>query len=289
MKNLKLFLVGSLVLMMCGGHVLAQTKEEKKQLKKELKVYRKMKPAQIRAMKINYDKQLDSFTETKNQLKVSNRRADSLQTELNAMNARVRMLEGELLVAQRDAANAKKGQAKGYYYRVQLGAYKNFDIKGKLNKGDETMMAENKDGMDKYVVGLFFNFEEADAFKNDIRKMGIRDAFVVPYKDGVRITHKEAKAGIEGTKRTGASIVAPEEPVYKKLEPEYQLDRAKDMPVKKRGNKNIVKAAPEPAAKPDAPLVTQEEIDHVNKTGVHPDRIKNSNQQKASFFSRQVC
>jgi hypothetical protein len=26
--------------------------------------------------------------------------------------------------------------------------------------------------------------------------MGIRDAFIVPYKDGIRITHQEAREGI---------------------------------------------------------------------------------------------
>ena len=33
----------------------------------------------------------------------------------------------------------------------------------------------------------------AEAFKKDIQKMGIKDAWIVPYIDGVRVTMTEAE------------------------------------------------------------------------------------------------
>jgi hypothetical protein len=39
----------------------------------------------------------------------------------------------------------------------------------------------------QYVISYFSNFEDADACKKDIRKLGIKDAFVTQYTDGKRV------------------------------------------------------------------------------------------------------
>lgn len=175
----------------------SQTRAEKKKLKQELKTYKRMKPMEIRSMKLNYENKLKDKNNQVQQAKLLQKRVDSLQSILNSNGAKISALESQLLAAQADAASAKKGTAKGYYYRVQLGAYKFFDVNTKTAKGDDTFLTETKNEIDKYVVGLFFTLEEADKFKNDIRKLGIKDAFVVPYKDGQRITHKEAAEGLK--------------------------------------------------------------------------------------------
>lgn len=195
--NVVKILVSIVILSFLPYMSFSQTRAEKKKLKQELKTYRKMKPMEIRSMKLNYENKLKDKNNQAQQFKILQKHVDSLQTLLNSNGAKLLSLESQLLAAQADAASAKKGTAKGYYYRVQLGAYKFFDVKSKTNKEDDTFLTETKNEIDKYVVGLFFTLEEADKFKNDIRKLGIKDAFVVPYKDGQRITHKEALEGLK--------------------------------------------------------------------------------------------
>ncbi len=174
----------------------AQVAAEKKKLRKELRTYRKMKPMEIRAMKMNFENKLKDKKNQELQYKVMQRKFDSLQNAMNANNAKISQLEVQLLQAQNAAANNKSVGAKGYYYRVQLGAYKFYDIKSK-NSNDESFNAESTPEMDKMTVGLFYTLAEADQFKEDVRRMGIKDAYVVPFKDGKRITHKEAAEGLK--------------------------------------------------------------------------------------------
>lgn len=196
--NVIKILVSIVILSLVPYMSFSQTRAEKKKLKQELKTYKRMKPMEIRSMKLNYENKLKDKNNQAQQAKMLQKRVDSLQTLLNSNGARMSALESQLLAAQTDAASAKKGTAKGYYYRVQLGAYKFFDVNTtKATQTDDTFLTETKNEIDKYVVGLFFTLEEADKFKNDIRKLGIKDAFVVPYKDGQRITHKEAAEGLK--------------------------------------------------------------------------------------------
>lgn len=174
----------------------AQVAAEKKKLRKELRTYRKMKPMEIRAMKMNFENKLKDKKNQELQYKNMQRRFDSLQNAMNANNAKISQLEVQLLQAQNAAANNKSVGAKGYYYRVQLGAYKFYDIKSK-NSSDESFSAESTPEMDKMTVGLFYSLAEADQFKEDVRRMGIKDAYVVPFKDGKRVTHKEAAEGLK--------------------------------------------------------------------------------------------
>ena len=184
-----------LVLSITPAILFAQGSTEKKKLKKELRTYRKMKPMEIRNMKMTYESRLKDKKTQDLRLKNLQRTSDSLQNLVTANNARVRQLEAQLQSAQDAAANAKPNVAKGYYYRVQLGAYKQYNIKAKTTS-DESFSAVTEDSMNKLTLGLFYTLAEADQFKEDVRRMGVKDAYVVPFKDGKRITHKEAAEGL---------------------------------------------------------------------------------------------
>lgn len=188
-----------LLLAIAPSLILAQGTSDKKKLRKELKTYRKMKPMEIRTMKMNFESKLKDKKNQELQLKNMQRKFDSLQNIVNANNAKMSQLEAQLQLAQAAAANAKPAGAKGYYYRVQLGAFKFYDIKSK-SASDESYNAESTPEMDKMTLGLFYTLAEADQFKEDVRRMGIKDAYVVPFKDGKRITHKEAAEGLKKTK-----------------------------------------------------------------------------------------
>lgn len=194
MKTIRLLSI-LLVLAVAPSVIFAQSSAEKKKLKKELKTYRKMKPLEIRSMKLNYESKLKDKKNQDLQFKMMKRQFDSIQNVLNTNNAKISQLEVQLIQAQAAAANNRSIGAKGYYYRVQLGAYKFYDIKSK-NASDESFNTESTPEMDKMTVGLFYTLAEADQFKEDIRRMGIKDAYVVPFKDGKRVTHKEAAEGL---------------------------------------------------------------------------------------------
>lgn len=194
MKSIRILCI-LLVLSITPAIIFAQSTSEKKKLKKELRTYRKMKPMEIRNMKMSYESKLKDKKALDLKIKNLKRTSDSLQNIVNSNNTRISQLEAQLQAAQAASANAKPNSAKGYYYRVQLGAYKQYNIKSK-SASDESFSAETDNAMNKLTLGLFYNLAEADQFKEDIRRMGVKDAYVVPFKDGKRITHKEAAEGL---------------------------------------------------------------------------------------------
>ena len=80
----------------------------------------------------------------------------------------------------------------GLVFRVQIGAFKtqlpNTTFKGLSPLNGET----TKNGYYRYTAGNFNKIEAANAVKNDLRKLGYRDAFVVAYRNGKRISASEA-------------------------------------------------------------------------------------------------
>ena len=60
-----------------------------------------------------------------------------------------------------------------------------FDI-NKYLKETENFEGETRDGMNKYTIGAFKEFAIAEGFQKDVKKMGVSDAWVVPFIDGVQ-------------------------------------------------------------------------------------------------------
>ncbi len=84
----------------------------------------------------------------------------------------------------------------GIVYKVQIGAFRNA-IPLDLFKGIQPVTAESSGiGITRYTAGLFIEFANADAAKNEIRAMGYPDAFVVAFRDGKRISVAEARRGV---------------------------------------------------------------------------------------------
>lgn len=80
----------------------------------------------------------------------------------------------------------------GLVFRVQVGAFKS-PIPNNTFKGLTPVNAQTTpNGFIRYTVGNFEKFEDATGVKNDLRKMGYSDAFVVVYYNGQRITINEA-------------------------------------------------------------------------------------------------
>lgn len=76
-------------------------------------------------------------------------------------------------------------------YSVQIGAFNNF--KAKLFSEDLAHMKEFKDGgLNKYAIGSFITYKEATVLKNDLRRLGFKDCFVIAKSYGEPINIQEA-------------------------------------------------------------------------------------------------
>jgi len=176
-------------------------KEEKKREKEELKQYKKMKPEQIKALKTGFDRlstDLNQCAATKDSL---NRRIADMEGKAMMQDSALKQMEMELASAKEKAAKASeiseamavnKENAplnKGLVFAVQLGAYRNFS----LTTPKKGISTDSNDGMNKYLLGAFANLRLAEAFKKEVQVMGIKDAWIVAFHNGKRITLEQAK------------------------------------------------------------------------------------------------
>ena len=89
-----------------------------------------------------------------------------------------------------------KATIKGIVFKVQLGAYQQFNLNQNTIAGQKVEV-DNVSGWKKYMAGSFSTYKDANDFKKEINNMGINDAFIVAYKDGARI---DMKTAIEATR-----------------------------------------------------------------------------------------
>ncbi|MBI4947669.1 MAG: PD40 domain-containing protein [Bacteroidetes bacterium] len=93
----------------------------------------------------------------------------------------------------------------GLIFKVQIGAFKN-DIPQDLFKGIKPITSENtQKGFERYTAGLFRKFETANNAKNQVKELGYRDAFVVAFFNGKRISIND---GLAKAKEAGENIDA---------------------------------------------------------------------------------
>ncbi len=81
----------------------------------------------------------------------------------------------------------------GRFFRVQVGAFKNFDTE-KMSRyeaarsyGDIITESFSEQNLTRLLVGQFSTHTDATLALRKLRKMGFRDAFVAYYQDGVRV------------------------------------------------------------------------------------------------------
>ncbi len=90
----------------------------------------------------------------------------------------------------------------GLVFRVQVGAFKqqlpNTAFKGLTPVNGQT----TSNGYVRYTVGNFNNYANANGVKNDLRRLGYNDAFVVVYFNGKKMTLSEASEILKNEGKT---------------------------------------------------------------------------------------
>lgn len=81
----------------------------------------------------------------------------------------------------------------GVVFRVQIGAFRNKDLSKYFDNNPNFGGEAGKDSNEpqRLTIGIFRDYWEADTFKKYLREMGVKDAWIVPYKDGKRVDIKE--------------------------------------------------------------------------------------------------
>ncbi|MFN8395944.1 MAG: hypothetical protein U0176_15005 [Bacteroidia bacterium] len=202
----------SIVLLMFLASMIAQpmmaqkSKDDKKKEKAEAKLWKKKaksyakSPLTLRDDLETANKQLKECSDRNKNLQAKfaglESTIDSLQNALNAKNSELAALQTKYDKLQTAFEGTKKvvesNIIPGLIYHVQVGAYVHFDMNQHLVQTDKTFEGETRDGMNKYMMGNFKDLKNAEGFRDDVRKLGIKDAFVVPYIDGKRVTMDEA-------------------------------------------------------------------------------------------------
>ena len=83
---------------------------------------------------------------------------------------------------------------RGLVYRVQVGAFRK-PVPNEFFREFSPVSGDIlQNGLTCYMAGYFNNINTASTAKNEIRTIGYKDAFIVAYCDGKRISYAEAKA-----------------------------------------------------------------------------------------------
>jgi hypothetical protein len=121
-------------------------------------------------------------------------------TELDQMRAQVEDLKkkaSEEMVSNvsQTSAGAKKASTGGVVYKVQIGSFRNRDLTKYFENNNNFSGEVDADGAKKYTLGYFGDYWEADNFKKYLREMGVKDAWIVAYKNGQRVNIKDVLEG----------------------------------------------------------------------------------------------
>ncbi len=207
---MKKVLVIALSLLIGFSASAQMSKEEKKEWKTKYKAYKKDLEG-FRTM-------VEENGTLRSQLSTTKRQLSTLQSQMGDKDAKIAELQDQVtrsraqVAAARDAEQAAKSElgskprAKpavstspmsedGVVFKVQIGAFNKKDL-SKFFDNNPMFSGQDENGMQKITIGFFRDYWEADTFKKYVREMGVKDAWIVPFKDGKRVPIKDVLEGV---------------------------------------------------------------------------------------------
>lgn len=182
-------------------------KEEKAEAKKWKNKLKQTDPLEFKQMSEDYSQlKAESGAARSKVTKVQNE-MEQAKAQLSSKDQQIADLQTQIAQAEQDlkgeAVNASPQQgdmSKGLVFKVQVGAFSQKDF---TQFQGQTFVVEQVDGVRKYTVGFFREYCEADAFKKYLIAMGLRDAWIVVYKDNQRRNVKEVLPNAEEIEKNG--------------------------------------------------------------------------------------
>lgn len=207
-------LIACLALIFSSAPVFAQlSKAEKKEWKKKAKQYAK-NPATLKQLteeKVVADNSVSDLTtqvkSAQSTISDKNAKIAELEDQISRMRSELNSAKSELAALRAAPVINPMDFSKGVVFKVQVGAFKNKDLTkyfdNNPNFGGEAA-DKDKNEPQKITIGIFRDYWEADTFKKYMREMGVKDAWIVPYKDGQRVEIKDVLEGVVAEKAEGA-------------------------------------------------------------------------------------
>jgi hypothetical protein len=119
----------------------------------------------------------------------------SLKSEVDAKNAEIEQLK-KRLAGGGSSGNVSPKTVPGVVFKVQVGSFRNKDLSKYFDNNPNFSGEVDKDGIKKYTLGNFSDYWEANSFKKALREMGVKDAWIVAYKNGERVPIKDVLEGV---------------------------------------------------------------------------------------------
>ena len=203
----KVFIV-CLALIFSGTQVFAQlSKAEKKEWKKKAKEYSK-NPAELKSLiEAKQTAETDNST-LKGQVSTLNNQVSDKNAKITDLEDQLSKMRGDLTSTKAELAQLKETPptpspmdfSKGVVFKVQIGAFKNKDLAKYFDNNPNFGGEATEKGEQRFTIGVFRDYWEADKFKKYMREMGVKDAWIVPFKDGVRVEIKDVLEGVVADK-----------------------------------------------------------------------------------------
>ncbi len=205
MKKTTVLLFVSICLMGFINNTTAQSKEQDKAEREELRKFSKMKPEEVKELKLRLDRKVREVEECesvrlemKQQIAEKDDEITKLKDNLIAKGTSEAATPTPVVVAEPTKTTAATPQnagsgtnvadASGVHFRVQISAERN-KIPDFIT---QELYTEENNGMQKLLKGVFYDINEADAVRKYFVRLGIRDAWVVCYNGNQRISRREA-------------------------------------------------------------------------------------------------
>lgn len=178
------------------------TKQESKEWKKRIK---SLSPEQYKALLEENKSLKGQLSGLKKEVAGVDDRVKEKDDQISDYQDQVSSLRRELSDAKKKASGASTEAAsrstaknvapeKGVVFKIQIGAFKKTDL-AKFAQDNPAFQMDAKDGVMKYTIGIFRDYWEADTFKKYLRQMGVKDAWIVAFKDGTRVPIKKVLEG----------------------------------------------------------------------------------------------
>lgn len=190
MKKTLMVLGMTLLLSGVNGLLYAKSSKDEREWKRKKKF---MKPYQLKEL-IEENSSLKLRVTQLNALEEGNK---AKTKEIIALKKEINDLKEEIDSGREEVQSTKEDEdfTQDVVFVVQIGTCeeeeKEYDLSDVLGSTKVKLVQEKADGLNKYTLGYFKNYWEADRLKKMIRKMGIQDAWIVPLKGGQRVPLKE--------------------------------------------------------------------------------------------------
>ncbi len=151
-------------------------------------------PAALRDFVERCDETQEQYASLRRDYDTNSRQSADLNQRLTTAQAELQQTRDQLAQAQiRQPTEmiTDGGQTTGVVFSVQIGAYEQQTVDPNLATGD-ALDLNNQNGLQKVVVSKFRTYANAVQLRDRLRRMGVKDAFIVASNNGNRIEVPEA-------------------------------------------------------------------------------------------------